>query len=222
MVWAIFIGIFAAIFALISTITTGSAIESYKRHRDRKMLASALRAEILSNMSVIKTLNYLKDNYIEKFSEEMKSDEIWLPERNRDFPFDLSIIYSKSLDKIGLLPQEITTKIIFLYANYTVFIQLFNRAFGSEGRDSAQRGRMALRTSASLKLLTERANNLSKDLNKCTKEEWYPIGLILNTFNTIKQSKIYFNKNTLLKNNMIKKYGLYIRSTKIFGRIFRS
>jgi len=115
---------------VIGAVSSSFLTEYYKRYRDRRALAFALRGEIRAHLSALPAHSTI----FKKFAEQARLDQpVAL------FPFDppSDPIFEKGVDKIGLLEGDLPERLAYFYARlngYRRVLQMTSRKhFGETG-----------------------------------------------------------------------------------------
>jgi hypothetical protein len=113
------IAIIAATLTAFFTFIVGLAIEDYRRHRDRKAVAGAVRAEIAASMQLIEQWK-LEARYSEirdrlQDAHRREQDVPGFPDDTLTFPVT---IYEKCADRVGTLGKQEAEDVVWFYSSF--------------------------------------------------------------------------------------------------------
>ena len=120
---------------VIGAFSSSFLTEYYKRYRDRRALAFALRGEIRAHLSAFPTLTKIFTNFADM---AVREDPVPL------FPFEPppDPIYEKSVDKLGLLEGDFPERLAYFYARLNGLRRVLKLAgqnhYGDTGPDLAR------------------------------------------------------------------------------------
>jgi hypothetical protein len=161
---------------IIGALLSGVGLESYKRHRDRQGLASALAGEIFAILHMTS-----KRNHVVWFTAMAKQLEADQPVKIPDIvqrPLQLDPVIASLVDRLGLLganlPERITT--FYHYVN-GVRLDIVNLVDGKFDHDLKQKANLIREDLALWDETIKLGGDIRKDLHRIAEESWWPVGL---------------------------------------------
>jgi hypothetical protein len=163
--------------AILGAILSGVGLESYKRHRDRQGVASALAGEIFAILQMSEKRNYVQ--WATQLVQQLEAGEaVKIPDVVAK-PIELDPVAAKHVDKIGLLGGNLPEKIATFY-HYVMGIRLdlSNLADGKFDYNHTQKANLIKEDLALWAETVALGNGLLSDLHKLAAEAWWPVARI--------------------------------------------
>lgn len=160
--------------AVITVVLSGICLESYKRHRDRQGVASAISGEIYSILHMQEKRQHARF-FAALLPRLDAGEQVPFPNVVGDDPPKLDPVVEKHIDRIGLLPDNVPERITTFYTYLRgIRVDLINLTKGVFPEPAVQAN--IIRADLALWGDTEQLGaGLGVELRTIASEDWWPL-----------------------------------------------
>jgi hypothetical protein len=179
-----------ALIGAATAVLAGIPLESYKRHRDRRSTAAVLAGEMASLAHITERGELVKN--LETMLRAFESGQNFVVPKVYVVPPEYGPIFEKQIDKLGLLPVDVSDRIVRSYTYLLAFrasmVNLASGVFDASPNSAQAKAALVRAVLALMTDMTTVGMPLIDELRVIANQPWWPlnVGEIASTWRRIR------------------------------------